>query len=118
MSSKDEAEALELRKFHQFVDSHVPGGTSHMSDSDMANLRDLVDTRRRPEVAQGLIREIDALLEGDDRGLAQHMADNAANGIKFNSPAEARSWLRQFRAFLASNQAGGSQTDALERGRP
>jgi hypothetical protein len=26
-----------------------------MSDSDMANLRDLVDTRRRPEAAQGLI---------------------------------------------------------------
>jgi hypothetical protein len=118
MSSRDEAEALESRKFRQFVDSHVPGGTSHMSDSDMASIRDLVDTRRRPEVAQGLIREIDALLEGDDRGLDQHMADNAANGIKFNSPAEARSWLRQFRAFLASNQAGGSQTDALERGRP
>jgi hypothetical protein len=118
MSSKDEAEALELRKFQQFVDNHVPGGASHMSDSDLANLRDLVDTRRRPEVAQGLIREIDALLEGDDRGLDQHMADNAANGIIFNSPAEVRSWLRQFRAFLASNQAGGSQTDALERGRP
>ena len=118
MSSKDEAEALELRKFQQFVDSQVPGGTTHMSDSDLANLRDLVDTRRRPEVSQGLIREIDVLLEGDDRGLDQHMADNAANGIEFNSPAEARSWLLQFRAFLASNQAGGSQTDALERGRP
>jgi hypothetical protein len=68
MSSKDEAEALELRKFRQFVDSQVPGGTTHMSDSDLANLRDLVDTRRKPEMSQGLIREIDVLLEGDDRG--------------------------------------------------
>ena len=68
MSSKDEAEALELRKFHQFVDSHVPGGTSHMSDSDMANLRDLVDTRRRPEVAQGLIRESTLYWKGMTEG--------------------------------------------------
>ena len=105
MSSKNADE--ELRKFRQFVDSHVPGGTSHMSDSDIANLRDLVDTRRRPAVSQGLIREIDASLEGDDRGLDQHIADNAANGIKFSSREEVRSWFPQFRAFLVSNLAGG-----------
>ncbi|MCX6929248.1 MAG: hypothetical protein NT154_39420 [Verrucomicrobia bacterium] len=108
MSSKDKAEALELRKFRKFVDSHVPGGASHMSDSDLTNLRDMVDTRRRPEVAQGLIQQMDALLEADDQALDGYMAENAANGIKFNSRAEARSWLRQFRAFLASNLADGS----------
>ena len=98
----------ELRKFRQFVEGHVPGGTSHMPDSDIANLRDLVDTRRRPEVAQGLIREIDALLKGDDRGLDHYLADNAANGIKCDSSAEARSYLQQFRDVLAGNPAGGS----------
>ena len=98
----------ELRKFRQFIDAQVPGGTSHMSDSDIANLRDLVDTRRRPEVALGLIREMDALLELDDRLLEQRMTDSVASGIKFDSPAEARSWLRQFRALLAGNQDGGS----------
>ena len=89
MSSKESDR--ELRKFRQFVDAHVPGGTSHMSDSDIANLRDLVDTRRRPEVALGLIREMDALLELDDRRLEQHMTDSAASGIEFDPRAEARS---------------------------
>ena len=98
----------ELREFRQFVDTQVPGGTAHMSDSDIANLQDLVDTRGRPEVALGLIREMDALLELDDRRLEQHMTDSAASGIEFDSRAEARSWLRQFRALLAGNQEGGS----------
>ena len=106
MSSKESDR--ELRKFRQFVDAHVPGGTSHMCDSDIANLRDLVDTRRRPEVALGLIREMDALLELDDRLLERRMTDSVPSGIKFDSPAEARSWLRQFRALLAGNQEGGS----------
>jgi hypothetical protein len=98
----------ELRKFRRFVDTQVPGGTAHMSDSDIENLRDLVDTRRRPEVALGLIREMDALLELDDRLLERRITDSVAIGIKFDSPAEARSWLRQFRALLAGNQDGGS----------
>ena len=98
----------ELRKFRQCVDTQLPGGASHMSDSDLANLRDLVDTARSPEVALGLIREMDALLELDDRRLEQHMTDSAASGIEFDSRAEARSWLRQFRALLAGNQEGGS----------
>jgi hypothetical protein len=78
-----------------------------MADLDLANLRDLMDTGRRPEVAMGLILEMDALLESDDRLLEQWMTDSAASGIKFDSPEEARSWLRQFRAFLAGNQDGG-----------
>ena len=98
----------ELRKFQQCVDTQLPGGASHMSDSDLANLRDLVDTGRSPEVALGLIREMDALLESDDKVLERYMIDSAPSGIAFDSPAEARSWFRQFRAFLAGNQHGGS----------
>jgi len=100
----------ELRKFRKFVDGQVPGGISQMSDTDVANLRNLVDTRRKPEVAQGLIREMDALLEleVDGKEFAQCMTDSAATGVKFDSPAEARAWLLQFRAFLAGNLEGGA----------
>lgn len=98
----------ELRKFRQFVDGHLPGGASHMSDPDLANLRDLVDTGRRPEVAQGLIQEMDTLLQSDDTLIEKWMAESAATGINFNSPAEARSYLREFRTILAGSQDGGS----------
>jgi hypothetical protein len=98
----------ELRKFRKFLDAHLPGGASHISDSDLANLRDLTDPEGKPEVPMELIREMDALLESDYRRLEQWMADSAASGIKFASTAEARSWLLQFRAFLAGNHDGGS----------
>src|SRR5258708_7129872 len=97
---------IELEKFRKFVDSHVPGGASHFSDTDLRNLRNLVDTSQHPEVAQGLIRELDTLLESDDKALEKWMAVSAATGIKFDRPADARAWFRLFRAFLAGNLSG------------
>ena len=96
----------ELREFRRFVDAHLPGGSSHMSDLDLSNLRDLVEPGRRPEVALGLIQEIDRLLESDDKVLDEWMTGSAATGIRFDSRAEARLYLRQFRALLAASQDG------------
>jgi len=91
----------QLREFRRFVDAYLPGGASHISDDELAQLRDLVETDRHPEVALGLIREMDTLLGADDTVLSQWMASSAASGIAFDSPAQARAYLRRFRAILA-----------------
>jgi hypothetical protein len=98
----------ESEKFRKIVDAHVPGGASHMSDTDLANLRDLVDPSERPEVALGLVREMDTLLQSDDKRMQEWIAESAAKGIPFGSIDEARSYLTQFRALLASNLARGA----------
>jgi hypothetical protein len=95
----------DLGRFREFVDAHVPGGTSHMSDADLAGLRDLVDPSSHPEVALRLVREMDALLESDDKRLEQWMVESARTSIEFGSIDEARSYLKQFRHILAENLA-------------
>ena len=107
-SMRSQKPQSDLEKFRQFVDAHVPGGTSEVSDADLANLRVLVDPSARPEVAVGLIQEMDTLLGSDDKRLEQWMAESMATGIRFDSIDKARSHLRQFRALLASNLARGS----------
>ena len=102
MSSKEPDR--ELREFRQFVDAYLPGGASHISDVDLEHLRDLVETHRHPDVARGLIREMDTLLGADDTVLKEWMASSAASGIAFDSPAQARAYLRRFRAILASTR--------------
>ncbi len=104
-SKKREAE---LEKFRQFVEAQFPGVSSHMSDTELAHLRDLVDPSARPEVALGLVRETDSLLESDDKRLEQWMTESAASGIKFGSLEEARAWLGQFRGFLTKSLIRGS----------
>jgi hypothetical protein len=93
-----------LAEFRRFVDANFPGGCSHMSDSQLSSLRDLVEPGRSPKVVHGLIAEIDTLLRSDDQALEKWMSASAATGIKFDSGAEARSYLHQFRALLAAGQ--------------
>jgi hypothetical protein len=96
------------------LNPHVPGATAEMSDTDVSHLRDLVDPSARPEVAGGLIREMDTLLALDDKQLEEWMAKSAATGIRFGSIHEARAYLTQFRALLKGNLA---RTSERTRGR-
>src|SRR4051812_12103755 len=96
-------------KFRDFIATQVPGGTAEMSDTDITHLRDMVDPSARPEVALGLIREMDNLLGSDDKRLEHWMAESAATGIQFSSVQEARAYLTQFRALLKANIARSSK---------
>jgi hypothetical protein len=108
-TSRPKKPKSDQQKFRQFVETHVPGGTADMSDADLTHLQDLIDPSARPEVAMGLIREMDALLGSDDnKRLEQWMAESAATGIRFSSIQEARAYLAQFRALLKRNLTGRS----------
>ena len=70
-----------------------------MSDSEIESLWWLVDSVRRREAAQGLISQIEALLNRSDDEIQKFFAETL-DGLTFDSPAEARSWLQMFQAFL------------------
>src|SRR6266404_1952636 len=56
----------ELKTFRNFLEQHLPGGTAHMSDTDLAGIRHLMDMVGNPSAASNLIAEIDALLGAPD----------------------------------------------------
>ena len=103
--TKDNSGQAELDEFRQLADSRVPGGVSHMSDAELKHLRDMVDPSANPDMALGLIREIDDLLQSGDDKIGEWMEENA----QFGSVDEARSYLRQFRELLAANVERTSQ---------
>jgi hypothetical protein len=92
-------------QFRQIVESQVPGATAGMSHTDLTHLRSLVDPSERPEVAMGLIREMNELLSSGEKRLEQWMAESVATGIPFGSIQEARAYLTAFRALLEKNLA-------------
>jgi hypothetical protein len=73
-----------------------------MLDSEVETLRWLVDSVRRREAAQDLVPEIEALLNRSDDEIQRFFAETL-DGLTFVCPAEARSWLQMFRAFLTWN---------------
>jgi hypothetical protein len=104
--SRPEKPKSDREKFRDFVETHAPGATAEMSDTELTHLQDMIDPSARPEVAMGLIREMDTLLGSDDNKLEQWMAESAATGIRFSSLEEARAHLTQFRALLKTSLAG------------
>jgi uroporphyrinogen-III synthase len=75
-----------------------------MTDSEIESLRWLVDPATRREAAQGLIPQIEALLNRSDDEIQRFFAETF-DGLTFDSPAEARSWLQMFQAFLTWNSS-------------
>ena len=86
-------------RFRQFLDSEFPDVSLSMSDSEVESLQWLVDPITRREAAQGLIPQIEALLDRSDDEIQRFFAETL-DGLTFDSPAEARSWLKMFQAFL------------------
>ena len=76
-----------------------------MSDAEVESLRWLVDSATRREAAQGLIPQIEALLNRSDDEIQRFFAETL-DGLTFDSPAKARSWLKMFQAFLTWNSSG------------
>lgn len=76
-----------------------------MSNADVAGIRQLVDLAGNPTAAAGLIVEIDRLLSVDNPEIDAFLTGGGI-GARFDTPEEARSWLRQFRAFIAGESTG------------
>ena len=92
----------ESKTFRAFLDQHLPEGTADMSEAEIAGMRQLMDMVGNPAAAAGLIAEIDALLGVCDSQSDAHLCDGSI-GVKFESPEQARSFLRQFRSLLAGD---------------
>ncbi len=98
----------ELKNFRQFLDQHLPEGTANMSDADIAGLRQLMDMVGDPAAAGNLIAEIDAVLNARDSESDAKLCDGSL-GVKFESPEQARAFLRQFRSLLAGDSGSEQQ---------
>ena len=92
----------ELKTFRGFLDQHLPEGTAHMSDADVAGIRQLMDMVGDPAAASNLIAEIDALLIARESESDARLCDGSIGG-RFESPEQARSFLRQFRSLLTGD---------------
>ena len=88
----------ELKRFRHFLDPHMPEGTAHMSDADLAGIRQLMDMVGNPAAAANLIAEIDAVLVAHDSESDAKLCDGSI-GVRFESAEQARSYLRQFRSL-------------------
>src|SRR4051812_20242498 len=97
----------ELKTFRQFLDEHLPEGTAHMSDADLAGLPQLMDMVGNPAAASHLIAEIEALLVAPGPKSEAQLCDGSI-GARFESPEQARSFLRQFRSLLAGDSSPSS----------
>jgi hypothetical protein len=64
----------------------------------------LMDMVGNPAAAANLIAEIDALLDAHDSVSDAHLSDGSI-GVKFESPEQARSFLRQFRSLLTGERS-------------
>lgn len=105
-----------LRKFRKCIDQHLPDGSAHIPDADVAGIKQLVDLAGNPKAAAGLIAEIDRLLSADNPEIDSFLTGGGM-GARFDTPEQARSWLRQFRAFFtekgrASEDEGMVEPDA------
>ena len=94
----------EKLRFRQFLDSEFPDVLSSLSDSEIESLRWLVDLATRREAAQGLIPQIEVLLNRSDDEIQRFFAETL-DGLTFESPAEARSWLKMFQEILTRNSS-------------
>lgn len=74
-----------------------------MSDAEVAGLRRLMELLGNPAAAAGLIAELDGILNTNDAASDARLSDGSL-GFKFDSPEQARSFLRQFRSLLAGDR--------------
>ncbi len=88
----------ELKTFRHFLDQHSPAGAAHMSDAEIAGIRQLMDMVGNPAAAANLIAEIDALIAARDAESEARLC-NGSIGVRFASAEQARSFLRQFRSL-------------------
>jgi hypothetical protein len=102
----------ELKTFRRFLDQHMPEGTAHMSDADLAGLRQLMEMMGNPAAAANLIAEIDSQLAAGGPESDAQLCDGSL-GARFDSPDQARSFLRQFRSRLMGEPAP-SRTEMSE----
>jgi len=96
----------ELKTFRHFLEQQLPEGTAHLSEADIAEIRQLLDMVGHPAAAAPLIAEITALLAARDSASAARLCDGSI-GVRFESAKEARSFLRQFRTLLTSGPPRG-----------
>jgi len=75
-----------------------------MSDADVAGIAQLLELAENPTAAASLIEEIDGWLNANS---PEHDAFLIGGGIgaRFDTPEEARSYLRQLKAFFTGASA-------------
>ncbi len=83
-----------------------------MNDADVAGIRQLMDMVGDPAAAASLIQEIDARLAAGDPESDAQLCDGSL-GARFDSPEQARSFLRQFRSLL-TGEPMASSTEMVE----
>ena len=73
-----------------------------MSDADVAGIAQLLDLAGNPPAAASLIAEIDGWLRVDN---PEHDAFLTGGGIgaRFDTPEQARSYLKQLKAFFTGD---------------
>jgi hypothetical protein len=93
----------ELKTFRRFLGQHLPEGTADMSDAEVVGMRQLMDMVGNPAAAGSLIAEIDSLLDARGSETDASLCDGSI-GATFESPEQARFFLRQFRSLLAEGK--------------
>ena len=94
----------ELRKLRKLINQYLPAGSAHMSEADVAGIGQLIGFAGNPTAGASLIKEIDRLLNADPEN--DHFLTGGGIGARFDTPGEARAYLRELRAFFT-----GESTD-------